>query len=431
MLKLDTLRKIRGLTWSEHCYNCDLIRSVNLTNLIKSKCKNKVRFVFPEYVRYGPSTVYIAHGFYPSCLCKDETCFASEISFPLDRSSYLITRKVYPYITVGVGSVSIALNFVVIVNIFRCKSLRSSSMFILIASIAICDLTLGIEEILSSKFNMFQELANFETFSQHYVWVENRVCPYMGITVSYCFIMGALSTFVLTLEKYFAIVFCMNPNIRVSKSNTVAFLLTSWVVVLSIIFFFSLVWKKIVFEPHVLCAYSVAFSLPSLIVISLVLFEHLLTLPLYLHIYIVVRKSANTHGIKRKIAFVRKVGAVVLTNFILYMFPLGLSVAMLVKNEDLMESIGAYNSFLSYKVLSTVSYTLPGFCMLLNGCLNPILLAYSHNRFSAELKSGVLKTVNYICDKSTALRNAIWQLICTKRPKTSPQIELTKWNVRN
>ena len=121
-------------------------------------------------------------------------------------------------------------------------------------------------------------------------------------------------------------------------------------------------------------------------------FLFLCTISLYVHIFIVVKKSSTQIGIKREGALSRKLAVLVFTNLIFSLIPLSLTPSVSSRNllnldffKPALRTYSSLQAFIIYFVW------LPVLLLCLNSCLNPLLFALRHSRFKTQLRKYVVK----------------------------------------
>ena len=199
----------------------------------------------------------------------------------------------------------------------------------------------------------------------HYFY--DRTCSKVGPLFVLGQVTSAFTSLALTIERYLCIVYSMKPDIRLTPrlgSLTIAFNWCFAVCTMSVAIYFDLYFNNHfclsigfskLFSPTVL-SYTLFF------VISLVTFN-LLTIPLYLHIYIAVKRSSQQMRLKRESDLAKRIGILVGSNLVFFFTPvLTMSLWSLVLNSGV--EVPIYSN-------SVIRQWVPVYCLSINVCLNP------------------------------------------------------------
>ena len=187
----------------------------------------------------------------------------------------------------------------------------------------------------------------------------------------------------LTLERYLCIVFSMNPDIRMTLGMAFLAIALNWVVAASMV---SIALYQDLYRLNFACIpikvdllrypvetrYTIALG-------STGIFLYLMTIPLYIHIYVVVKRSNQQAGVQRESPLARRIAILVGTNLVFFFIPiflLGLWVLVVKTSEEM---ISLYSR-------RTIEVWIPQFCLILNSCLNPLVHAFRNDKFKNALK---------------------------------------------
>ncbi len=102
---------------------------------------------------------------------------------------------------------------------------------------------------------------------------------------------------------------------------------------------------------------------------------YLVTIPLYVHIYKVVKRSSQQMGVQRESTLAKRIAVLVGTNLVFFFLPiLSLGIWALVVQS-------------STGMLSTaIEVWIPQYCLIINSCLNPLVHAFRNDKFKNALK---------------------------------------------
>ena len=323
-----------------------------------------------------------------------------------------------------IGTVAIILNITIILVILTSKILRKLPSMILVFNMAVCDFLVIVFCILIAFYNPFSK--SDETFQIDFVKHKIRGFQSWKLPVTVCrsniFIftvaqsVSVINSLFLTVEKYLVIVYSMKPGRRMTKKLTLIFLYITWFasIAYSIDAVFNLSDEEENFNNnefnYFYCSVSghhvhqipvkslgEPISMPfPLSIFSGVLhaFLFLCTIPLYIHIFIVVRKSSTQLGIRREGVLARKLALLVFTNFLFSVVPFsaapGLSSRTLLRLDFFNFLTKTYSSFRAYLICFV---WLPVMLLCLNSCLNPLMYAFRHHRFKTKFRQTVTKVI--------------------------------------
>ena len=375
------------------------------------------------YTHYISPSYYLKSGYklQCTCICDSRNCTTKP---PLESMGtfFQLLQRLF-YCLYPLGSIALILNLTVIIVILTSKTLRKSPTMVLIFNMAVCDLLLSVYCMLIATFNAFTKSDTHDAPVNHFVrfLLKEKTPEFKAICHPSIFIftvaqiVSVTTSMLLTVEKYLVIVYSMKPDVRMTRKISLICLCVAWCVVIAYsvdaVFFLSASEEKINNDEYnyYYCAASghhVTVTLKidgqdlkepmpfSVIFGSVFAFFFLCTIPLYIHIYIVVKKSSTQMGVKREGVLARKLAVLVFTNLIFSAIPLSLTPAA--SSQDLLTLdffkplLRTYSSFQAY-MISMV--WLPILLMCLNSCVNPLLFAFRHSRFKTQFHQNVVKSL--------------------------------------
>ena len=121
--------------------------------------------------------------------------------------------------------------------------------------------------------------------------------------------------------------------------------------------------------------------------ITLVIIQ-LISLLLYLPIFLVARKSGANVGIKRETTIARKIALLVFTNLLFFAIPMILGIFALSiwdVHGIAIEENWEESAFESYRWYLASQQTLPMLCVAINALLNPFFLAIRHPKIKQKI----------------------------------------------
>lgn len=297
-----------------------------------------------------------------------------------------VVRMLRPVVIV-LGILAIVFNTVVVMVIVATKPLRSFTALLLISHMSFCDILIGVYAVAIGDGHDVVEDSSYD-FRQ---WRRNS-CPYFRTIFVFGQIMEVATSLLVTTERYFAIVCCMNPSIRVSKKHSAIFLLLFWILA-SIFSYLLQVYDGSTITDNLMCIIvrdlgnhsntSMFYSQGMMLMLVVI---YLVTMLQYFHIYIYVRRSTMNTGVRRETKLASRICVMVFTSFIFFAFP---NIFMVVT------TVGSINFSLTPVQNMLLGVWLPPVFLVFNACLNPILFAYRNDKFVNSLKN-IVKCVKRV-----------------------------------
>ena len=382
ILNLPSLGLIKGVTWSNECTNCTLVRSSIPRGFTLSS----------EGDKDSLPKKFIERGFFSICgsTLKCSPKIRRKTSSPAEKAKVINVPKKLFYTSYIMGAVAILLNVIVLFTVFSSRSLRQKTSMLLIANMAICDVLVGIYSIIIGDLNIFNFLSNVsDKTGEKLVLGGGILCPLATTIFTSAVCVAAVTSLLLTVEKYCSIVYCMNPDHRLTKKIAAALLLFSWVLSLNYALSPLLHVLNLSYSATMMCSFPVAQENTFLICLGVLIALYIANVPLYARIFLFVKRSGSHLGVKREAAVLKKIALVVGSNFVLLLTPMILLITF-VPVKDIHDTI-ELNSGHSTQILFVVGFWLPVACLGLNSCINPILCAFRQGQFVKRIRK-VLKS---------------------------------------
>ncbi|XP_022809999.1 probable glycoprotein hormone G-protein coupled receptor [Stylophora pistillata] len=375
VLKAPKLQRISGATWSNACTNRTLVK--NQTHINVTRFQKGLYDIYPKsfcrgsrYVVESISRLFAKYGF---IIIFDEKCFASEVTvIPMHRCWDSANEALY--VEYLLTPLIIILNLTVFFTMATTKTLRKLPCMLLVANLAMSDFFLGVYSLVITS-------SRHALTYQPFVGVMSSLCPALG----FVWVVGqfgvALSSLLLTTERYIAIIFSMRPSISVTTKLCLYCMGTSWTIAVfmaSLPFFGVGTYTTTTFclpiQPAKGIPHSFAYSI-SVVANGFLLY--IITIPMYLHIFVHVRKSGNRMGVKRDGKLAKKISILVVSNFIFFLVPVFIGVLWLMTQT--FNNVSLTTREILVGSLTTV-------CFSINSFLNPLLYAFRDRRFRVTLK---------------------------------------------
>ena len=284
-----------------------------------------------------------------------------------------LIKKLRPLLFI-LGTIATFTNMLVIITVVLTKSLRRRPPFLLVSATAVCDFLIGIYSF-GMAFGHGYDLQEFKAWQDIY-------CTYLRYLFILAEVDGGLTSLLMTIERYVAIVFCMNPDIRLGyKALRIALPLT-WITGATSATLAQIFDMRHNAKPGRMCLFHRnSDKIPSIFISDIVLlflvFTYLLVVFLYLHIFVVVRKSARRAGTRRESQLAKRISLIVLTSFVFFAVP-NFALAWFIINRG--------RVFEDVRMNRTLLWWLPPACLVVNACLNPFIFAFKNDKFTRSLK---------------------------------------------
>lgn len=449
---VQSLRLIKGVTWGSSCYNCTLknIQHMNksagfmppvpggqggpggnapngstILNTAHFNQGNITEFPGPAGPGIGPgitpgtspgrspsnemaNTFLNKRGFFPSCtevpLSHIHLCVPMKTRFSSD-TPLVLPGKLF-YVAYVLGAFAIFLNFSIIFIYLYSTSMRKINSMLLISNMAFCDVLVGVYAIIIAKMNIFNELLNRKPEEKISPTLKfDRLCIVAGALFTLGQVVAVITALLLTVDKFLSIVYCMDPNRKLSRRLSFLVLILCWIgafgYALTPLFPTS---SNMVYAPTSLCTLPVTQTKDSVISFGLLVALYLANIPFYGKIFLFVRRSSVRMGVRRDAVLAKKIALLIFTNMIFFAVPM------------IIITVFSYvlNTHYSIKIVDSTAaswryviyYWMPVICLCFNSCLNPFLCAYRQRQFRREVKKCARNCfLNNLCKAFTTFRS--------------------------
>ena len=321
---------------------------------------------FSLHTRYRSFAEYY---FFPTCTLSDSNC-QRQFGTSEARNRCLETGGPILIACIVIGFAAIVANLVVLVVILKADKLRRKPSMMLVCSLAVSDTIVASYAV---ALGCIYQLIDQENFQSRL----DDVCPYLGFLAVSGLALTAFSSLLITTQRYLVVVHSMKHHLHMRVKSTMgcvamttaaALLLATWAYL-----------TPRVFQGRETCIpvygpetrMSFGFGLTNMIICALF---YVLTFGLYAKIYITAKKSAENLGIRgRKALLLKKIGLIVVTNFVL-----GLSPFLIVSIGISVVSHGRHNYHEAWVVLGLY---VPILCTSVNALVDPMIYAYRNAQF--------------------------------------------------
>ena len=373
ILRSLKLQKINGVTWSNACRNCTLVKNKTHDNV--THFKRGTYDYYPmkhcrgsRFMVHNVSRTIAGHGFLPICLLGNQQCFSSQITvIPVHRcwngaNNVLCVEYFFAPLTV-------VLNFIVFSTILTTKSLCKVPSMLLVSNLAISDFFVGVYSLVITSL---RHAMSYQIF----VGAMDQLCPFLGFLWCSCQFVAAVAALLLTTDRYIAIIFFVRPKAKFSPKACLISVIISWTLALLVaslpflgIGSYTSTTFCLPIQPAKGIPHSFAYS-ASLVAIGVVLY--VITIPMYLHIFLHVRRSGNRVGVKNNGKLAKKISILVFSNFMFFLLPTFIGFVWLFTK--------AFDSIpLTTREILVGSFTT--ICFSVNSFLNPLLYSFRDRRF--------------------------------------------------
>ena len=333
----------------------------------ESRCRGK------RHVVSDVSRNFAKHGFLPLCLLDNKRCLLSEITVIPTHQCWEKANRVL-YVEYLLAPFILVMNCLVVVTTLSTESLRKVPSMLLVTNMAASDLFIGVYSLVITCYRHALPYPKF-------VGVKRYLCPTLGFFWVTGQFVAVLSSFLLTSERYVAIIFSMRPSVNFTPKLCLVCMLGSWTAAMlmaSLPLFGIGTYTSTTFcvpiQPVKAIPHSFAYS-TSIVSIGFLLYS--ISLPLYLHIFVHVRRSSHLMGVKRNGKLAKKISLLVVTNFTFFMLPVFVGVLWLFTKT--------FNN-MAVTTREVLVGSLTTICFSTNSFLNPLLYAFRDRRFQIAIK---------------------------------------------
>ena len=375
------------MSWAAECMDCWLIKSDNENDL---KIYNSSSFnwtnpvtCFTHYYASSDFLVLLArhHFLVRKCRHKMDCLRGKEGNYTSSDSCWYINQRVISG-QLLFGILGCCLNLVVFLNILFSKNLRKNVSLVLISNLALGDTLNCIYAVVIASFTISLPYEDF-------VELSDSTCSKVG----FLWVLGQCTTCItslaLTAERYLCIVFSMKPYIRMSPrlaSLTIAFNWLFAALMMAVTFFFNMCARNFVCIPvHYndklpnATRFTFFFGTTGITL-------YLAIIPLYVHIYMVVKRSGQQMGVQRESTLAKRIALLVMSNLLFFVIP----VLSMGAGIILIEYIDKTFNYSTSVILALI----PLYCLSINSCLNPLVHAFRNDMFKTALKRNLALTGN-------------------------------------
>ena len=421
LLKLRMLKEIKGVTWSEPCANCLLVKNYTLQN---GDFKNKDINIETAELQKGEYLVgnmadcrlnkfqaskevaeYAKHGFFPRCLETNSACFEREIRVTPIHRCWDVDNKIL-YVEFLISPIAMILNLTVILVALTTRALRRNVTMFLTSNMALSDFMI-------SLYTLILVSARLKPYTEFLLIMDN-LCNVIGFMWLTGQIVSIKTSIILTVERFLAVVYCMTPSVRVTRKIARGLVAFTWCLGVGVAI---LPLAKIsVYTGNTYCIpirpikdiphsyeFSIGLSLWGMLL-------YFITIPLYVKIFLEVKKSSERAGVKRDGTLARRIGTMVLSNMLFFLVPIIIAFLWLTTSLRLTMSPQ------SREILTGV---LPTLLFSFNSLINPFLYAFRAEKFRKAIKLKI-DNVRQRKGRSISLSNSLSHQVVhkTQRART-------------
>ncbi|XP_031550562.1 lutropin-choriogonadotropic hormone receptor-like [Actinia tenebrosa] len=415
-LRLPMLKMIIGVAWRKECEDCLIVKTEAVEESFGQSygfCAIKeTSFSFHEEIDYGMSIFFAKNGFSPQCLCQDESCADTEINKPYNMKLNLIIRHLF-YVEYIFGFIAIGLNFVVVLTIAFSRTLYKPP-FLLLCNIALCDLFMGVYTVLIGRYTVYEFITNEESYKGMDTMV-NLYCSVMGFIFTTSQVVVTLTSLLTTLERYFSIVYCMDPSKKLRKKMTSVLIIMIWCCGITYAALPLFRVGGLRYHGEFTCMLPFLdgplisnVSDSTFVVAVLLSLLYIISIFLYLPIYRSVKNSNVNAGVRRNATLAKNIAVMITTNFIFSLLPL-ISTILFVYCYDQCMAIFEVNSLKQLQIFFICLSWLPIVLLSINSCLNPLLCAFRNPKIKFRLFLFFKRIKNSVSKEENSNSDSCWR----------------------
>lgn len=394
LLRNTTAQKIDFITINKNCRECHFVRINASISRIQPR----------EACKYLPAKYYpLLKSIHSRFILFEGSCKGNKTcEFPLTSFSALkrqwkdacwemtLKTRYFEYV---IAVVAITANFIVVIVTAFSKPLRENTAFLLVAHMALCDACIGFYGVgiahghrLSGNSKMLRQ------------W-RYTICPYYRSLFVVSQFMEVATSFLVTLERYLAIVFCMKPLVRLQLRGAGCLLALFWAIAVALCALIQIVDSKKITDNY-MCVLIRDFTIASSLHISQLLMliltaSYFVVLALYIHIYIFARRSQMNTGVHRESKLAKRIGIVIVSNFVFFVVPSAFLVTV---------SAGSFYFDIGPVANSVIRRWFPPISLVINACINPFLFGYRNEKFQTAIKNIFMRSLNRVGLSPGAMR---------------------------
>jgi hypothetical protein len=212
----------------------------------------------------------------------------------------------------------------------------------------------------------------------------------------------------LTVDKFLSIVYCMDPNRKLSRRFSFLLLILCWVGA----FVYALTPEfatssGLIYSPTLLCTLPSTKVNDVAISFGLLVALYLANIPFYGKIFLFVRRSSVRMGVRRDAVLAKKIALLIFTNFVFFAVPMVMMIVFIFVfeiNIQIETSRAKDSTAIIWRYI--ICYWIPVICLCFNSCLNPFLCAYRQRQFRREVKKCARNCfLNHLCKAFTTFRS--------------------------
>ena len=390
--------EIRGVRWNNQCSDCSLKRDINKTLLDKIKKKEYFEWVQGYACRAKISKysltlqLYAKHGFVPECFAKGSSCYNNEVTERSEAPCRDVNIRVLA-LEYLFGPIAIVLNLVVVLTTAFSERLRRNIAMVLVSNLAFGDLLNGIYSVIIAVVHHVYEYKETRKFA-------DTKCNFIGPMWLLGQTIAVSCSLVLTYERYRSVVNSVKVKSRMKMKTARIAILCCWIGSLIVAFLPFVGVGMYSIGTFCIPIYPVK-SIPhqfwySIIVTLVACLMYLATLPLYVRLYLYVKKSSSRIGSTTDVALAKRIFVLVISNMFFFLLPIAISLAW---------SILSRKQVMSRVVAEVLTSSFCVICLTVNSCLNPVLYALRNKTFIKELKKMMFKRFGNCCGGVCAIDN--------------------------
>lgn len=378
ILSHKSLRVIKGASIGASCTVCLLVRSYDVSEIsegnegavIQKGCL-KHKYIFSK-----KNQELAKHHFFPKCIVQEPRCL-NAIGRVEKQNICLEVGGSILISAFSIGIFAFFLNLIVLVVIVFNKNLRSNTSLLLVSSMCASGVISSVYSVAIATVYQIVPVNEIES-------KRVSICPSLGFIGTLSLSSMVLISLAVTIERYLAVVFCMKPHIRLRIKQAYYCLMLTWLIAL-LMAGWSVVDSNIYgtkgYETYICLSIQsvlekkyLGYTITSVVISAI---GYLPTIPLYIHIFLVVRKSGSQFGIKREAILARRIFLLVGSNLLFLAVPMCLSHVAIATGQ-----MGGFSEKSKFVVVTSTKVI----CMSINALLNPILYGCRNEKFGKALK---------------------------------------------
>ncbi|XP_031550398.1 somatostatin receptor type 5-like [Actinia tenebrosa] len=267
------------------------------------------------------------------------------------------------------GICALPFNLIVLITTLKSRVLRQPVAHILVANISVGGLLISFYMIIITSTRQSMSAENYYSMYLPYY------CRIVGVLFLIGQVTSPLMSFVMTLERHLAVVYCMRPHIRITRRMSYVAMVIVWSLSLSLAVSF-MTSPQFSVETDTMCLPYI--NIDNQEVLTYVgcggVVLYVISMALYGHMYLDFQKTnQKTVQLQRENSLARRIALIMFTNVLFFILPLAVIAA-----------VNIFQEHISNETLHIFWKTFGLSFLGINPCINPVLFSFRNEKLRNE-----------------------------------------------